>query len=62
MADINSMTAALQSIQTLTQTRNTISTQAIKQAAQVEQVLADMLANSAKAGAAAEKGGINIFV
>ena len=60
MSDITSITSALQSIQTRTSTA--ISMQTIKQAAQAEQMLADMLANNAKAGIDNSKGRIHIII
>ena len=59
MSDITSITSALQSLQTRTMTA--ISTQTIKKSAQAEQMLADMLADNAKAGIDDTKGRIHII-
>jgi glutamate/tyrosine decarboxylase-like PLP-dependent enzyme len=60
LSDITSISSAMQMIQSRTQ--NAISIQVIKQAAQSEQAVADMLANLAKASAGSEQGRINITV
>jgi hypothetical protein len=62
MTEISMISSALQNHQTMVQ--NEIGMVAIKQAAQAEKALADMLATNAKAAQKldARKGGISIYV
>jgi hypothetical protein len=66
MSELSAVSASLQNVQQ--QVQNELSMMALKQAAQAEQALADMLAQQARALAETQQkqqaagGGINIYV